>query len=116
MHILLCMFAASTDMIQEIHLGKDDPEIIALMQQAEQLSSVALQLNIKNTEQTTNNASDFYATQQNAGFDPRPNKLRQSNVNGDVEKHTVSGATTNHSEGTSSCKKKVAYIHILSII
>lgn len=110
------MFAASTEVIQKIYLEKDDPEIIALMQQAELLGSAALELNIKNTQQTTNNASDFYATQQNAGFDPQPNSLRQSNVNGDVEKHTVSCATTNQSGGMSPCKKKVAYISILSFI
>lgn len=47
---------ASTDMIQGIYLGKDDPEIIALMQQAELLSSLALEVNIENTQQTTNNS------------------------------------------------------------
>lgn len=54
MYILLRTFAASTDMIQGIYLGKDDPEIIALMQQAELLSSLALEVNIENTQQTTN--------------------------------------------------------------
>lgn len=43
-------------------------------------------------------ASDFCATQQNSGHD----KLRQSNVNNDLEKHAVSCATTNQSGGISS--------------
>ncbi|KAK1376500.1 Transcription factor MYB88 [Heracleum sosnowskyi] len=176
---------ASTDMIQGIYLEKDNPEIIALMQEAELLSSLALELNIKNSQQTTDNAwkslhedldqskdidmirfritdmnfqiesfkdpakdlkssrecsqeswrashsfvdspgssdystgstllthitvdkpehiaSDFYATHQNTGSDPHPNKLGQSDNNNDVEKVAVPCATTDQSGGISS--------------
>ena len=40
--IFVNSFSASTDLIQGIYLKKDDPNIIALMQQAEILSSLAL--------------------------------------------------------------------------
>ncbi|KAL6969557.1 Transcription factor [Sarracenia purpurea var. burkii] len=42
--------------IQGKFLKKDDPKIFALMQQAELLSSLAVQVNIESTEQDLENA------------------------------------------------------------
>lgn len=43
-------------MIQGIYLKKDDPKIIALMQQAEVLSSLALKYDAENKDQSIDNA------------------------------------------------------------
>ena len=43
-------------MVQGTYLKKDDPKIIALMQQAELLSSLALKVNTENTGQSLENA------------------------------------------------------------
>lgn len=48
--------AASGDMVQGTYLKKDDPKIIALMQQAELLSSLALKVNRDNLDQSLENA------------------------------------------------------------
>ncbi|XP_041015578.1 transcription factor MYB124-like isoform X2 [Juglans microcarpa x Juglans regia] len=48
--------AAQNDRIQGTYLKKDDPKIIALMQQAELLSSLALKVNTENTDQSLENA------------------------------------------------------------
>ncbi|KAM7468560.1 hypothetical protein LguiB_016122 [Lonicera macranthoides] len=47
--------AGSNDMVQGTYLKKDDPKIIALMQQAELLSSLALKVNTENTDQSLEN-------------------------------------------------------------
>ncbi|XP_041015579.1 transcription factor MYB124-like isoform X3 [Juglans microcarpa x Juglans regia] len=47
---------AQNDRIQGTYLKKDDPKIIALMQQAELLSSLALKVNTENTDQSLENA------------------------------------------------------------
>lgn len=47
---------ASNDKIQGTFLKKDDPRIIALMQQAELLSSLAVKVNTENTDQSLENA------------------------------------------------------------
>ncbi|KAM7484341.1 hypothetical protein LguiA_000350 [Lonicera macranthoides] len=49
-----CDVSSST--IQGTYLKKDDPKIIALMQQAELLSSLALKVNTENTDQSLENA------------------------------------------------------------
>jgi myb proto-oncogene protein len=47
---------ASNDKIQGTFLKKDDPRILALMQQAELLSSLAVKVNTENTDQSLENA------------------------------------------------------------
>lgn len=44
------------DKIQGTFLKKDDPRILALMQQAELLSSLAVKVNMENTDQSLENA------------------------------------------------------------
>lgn len=56
LEFLLCSYSASTDMIQGIYLKKDDPKIIALMQQAELLSSLALKFDTENKDQSIDSA------------------------------------------------------------
>lgn len=46
----------SNDKIQGTFLKKDDPRILALMQQAELLSSLAVKVNMENTDQSLENA------------------------------------------------------------
>ncbi|KAI8542228.1 hypothetical protein RHMOL_Rhmol08G0122000 [Rhododendron molle] len=46
----------SNDKIQGTFLKKDDPRILALMQQAELLSSLAVKVNMENTDQSLQNA------------------------------------------------------------
>ncbi|KAK2994649.1 hypothetical protein RJ640_007830, partial [Escallonia rubra] len=46
----------SDNMLQGTYLKKDDPKIIALMQQAELLSSLALKVNTEKTDQSLENA------------------------------------------------------------
>ena len=54
--IFVNSFSASTDLIQGIYLKQDDPNIIALMQQAEILSSLALKFDAENKDQSIDNA------------------------------------------------------------
>lgn len=46
--------------IEGTFLKKDDPKILALMHQAELLSSLAMKVNIENTEQSLENASEVF--------------------------------------------------------
>ncbi|KAL8104726.1 transcription factor MYB124 isoform X1 [Apium graveolens] len=48
--------AANNDLTQGMYLKKDDPKLVALLQQAQLLSSLAVKVNTENTEQSLENA------------------------------------------------------------
>lgn len=48
--------AVNNDLTQGMYLKKDDPKLIALLQQAQLLSSLAVKVNTENTDQSLENA------------------------------------------------------------
>lgn len=76
---------ASTDMIQGIYLKKDDPKIIALMQQAEILSSLALKFDTENKDQSIDSASKILQEFLNQSKDADMIRLRITDVDFQLE-------------------------------
>ncbi|KAL1804359.1 hypothetical protein ACET3Z_033006 [Daucus carota] len=76
---------ASTDLIQGIYLKKDDPKIIALMQQAELLSSLALKFDAENKDQSIDNAWKILQEFLNQSKDADMIRLRITDVDFELE-------------------------------
>ncbi|KAK1362102.1 Transcription factor MYB88 [Heracleum sosnowskyi] len=76
---------ASTDMIQGIYLKKDDPKIIALMQQAELLSSLALKFDMENKDQSIDSAWKILQEFLNQSKDADMIRLRITDVDFQLE-------------------------------